>query len=75
MRCFQRSWRLGAGEGAGFAVPAEHGLAESLLAHSGLAEPDTVAALDPFVLPHLGAPPRLAGYQVRFENRAQLRYV
>jgi hypothetical protein len=27
MRCFQRSGRLLTGEGAGFAVPAEHGLA------------------------------------------------
>jgi len=71
MRCFQRSGRLRAGECTGFAVLPEHGLAEALLAESGLAEADAVAARDPSVLPHLSAPPGLAGHQIRFKDRAQ----
>jgi hypothetical protein len=38
MRCFQGSSRLSACEGAGFAVPSEHGLAESLLTNPSLTQ-------------------------------------
>src|SRR5690349_7237568 len=75
VRCLQGSRWLWAGEGAGLAVPLEHRLAEPLLAESRLAQADTVAALDPFLLTHVGAPPRLASHQVLIQDGAQAVHV
>ena len=75
VRGFERSGWLWTGERAGFAEAIEHGFPESLLAKSGLAEAQPVAAGDSLILLGIRDPPGIAGDQVGVQNWPELGHV